>query len=83
MTNRDYLRSDTAAARRHLEGVPDHVVEAVRAGLNDRCVDCGDLPAAGGVRCLPCFLTVSRPPKRRRLGGHEPTIQYHDVRRVA
>lgn len=26
-----------------------------QAGLNRACVDCGDLPFAGGMRCLPCF----------------------------
>jgi hypothetical protein len=30
-------------------------VELARAGINRTCVDCGDRPWGGGMRCLDCF----------------------------
>ena len=84
MTNRDYLRSDTAAARRHLTGIDDQTIDRSRDGLNTVCVDCGAFPLAGGLRCMPCFLAVAKPPSRQRLGGNpEPKVPYVNVRRVA
>ena len=71
------MRSDTAAWRRHCTDVPAHVIEAVRAGSNDACVDCGDTPVAGGLRCFRHFSAVAQPPKRHRLGGNpEPALPY-------
>ena len=84
MTNRDYLRCDTAAARRHLTDVDDETVDRAREGLNAVCVDCGGFPLAGGLRCMPCFLAVAKPPNRQRLGGNpEAKVPYVTFRNVA
>ena len=42
----------------HWDGVSDAALELVRGGLNTSCVDCGDWPMDGGLRCQPCFTTV-------------------------
>jgi hypothetical protein len=34
---------------------PTNIQELVRAGLNEKCVDCDAVPYGGGMRCLPCF----------------------------
>jgi hypothetical protein len=32
-----------------------NAVDLARDGVNTVCVDCGDRPYAGGMRCLSCF----------------------------
>ena len=84
MGNDDRLRLDTSAARRHLADCTPAQIETFRQGANDACIDCGDVPEAGGARCLPCFVNVARPLKRQRLGGSpEPAVPYVDFRGAA
>jgi len=55
---------ETPAGRRHLTGVPPQVIERIRHGANETCWDCGAPSLAGGLRCLDCFLVVSRAARR-------------------
>lgn len=36
-------------------GMSTPLHELCRAGLNSSCVDCGEQPFGGGMRCLSCF----------------------------
>jgi hypothetical protein len=49
------------------DGVTAAALEVVRGGLNTSCVDCGDRPMDGGLRCQPCFTTVVL--KRRKAAA--------------
>ena len=34
---------------------PSQVERLARDGRNPECIECGDEPLFGGLRCLPCF----------------------------
>ncbi len=67
----DVLRNNT-----QLEAQPrlrpqktEGVAALAQKGENRECVDCGDLPLFGGMRCLDCFQT--RCDQRRNATPHE------------
>jgi len=72
LCNRHYLQ----AKKHNFDGVHraeptvrTKVEEWARAGENPACVDCGDLPLFGGMRCLDCFQ--SRCDRRKESEPHQ------------
>jgi len=65
-------RQDGQLCRRHYrqlaDWTPTPVEELARLGRNVACVDCGDRPLFGGMRCHECFLT--RVERRRKTSDH-------------
>jgi hypothetical protein len=58
LCNKHYLaakREGLKPAERRKRYKPSEVEEWARAGRNPDCIDCGDRPLFGGLRCLPCF----------------------------
>ena len=40
------------------------VMEMARLGTNPACVDCGDVPFGGGMRCWDCFKARCAPAEK-------------------
>ena len=60
-------RLDERVRAVHWAGVPKFRIEAARLGTNTACVDCGETPEAGGLRCVGCFgVAVGRRGPRRK-----------------
>ena len=58
LCNKHYLaakKEGLEPAERRKRYKPSEVEEWARAGRNPDCIDCGDRPLFGGLRCLPCF----------------------------
>ena len=56
----------------------DRARELSRDGMNDACVDCGDAPFGGGMRCLPCMgKYVAKRRERVRAGLKGSIIDVH------
>ena len=47
------------------------VAELARAGHNTECVDCGDEPLFGGMRCVRCFRGKAEQRRRNLASGGE------------
>ena len=71
---------DTSAERRHWGPIPaadrPQLLETVRAGANTACVDCGDVPVDGGLRCYPCFRVCCEA-KDRVVHGTQRAVSRH------
>jgi len=48
-------RAGLGELRRSKAGRPSGVKLDAQQGINRNCVDCGQQPYGGGMRCLPCF----------------------------
>ena len=57
--NMHYLRrkraGDLGVYERKAPRRPSVLERLAQEGRNERCVDCGDVPLFGGMRCLDCF----------------------------